>query len=77
MTKKVNDILSFTRRSIAGRLREVVLPLYSALVSPHLEYCVPFWAPQYNGDVELLERVQQKATKGDEGDRSISPMRKG
>ncbi|KAK4833073.1 hypothetical protein QYF61_027735 [Mycteria americana] len=57
VAQKANRILGCKERSVAGRSRE------STLVRPHLEYCVQLWGPQCKRDVDLLERVQRRATK--------------
>ena len=61
--QKANCILGCNKRSVASRAREVILPLHSALVKPHLEYCIQMWSSQYRRDTDLLGCGQRRATE--------------
>ena len=42
---KGNQILGFIRRNITYKGKKLIIPLYKAIVRPHLEYCIQAWRP--------------------------------
>ena len=61
--QKANRVLGCIKSSVASRLREGILPLYSALVRPPLQCCVQLWGPQHKKDMALLKWVQRRTMK--------------
>ena len=51
------------RRNITYKEKSLIIPLYKAIVIPHLEYCIQTWNPYLRKDVDMLEQLQRRATK--------------
>ncbi len=51
------------RRNFHYRDRFTFLKLYKQYVRPHLEFSAPAWSPWLQGDIDTLEKVQEKAVK--------------
>ena len=60
---KGNQILGLIRRNITYKGKKLIIPLYKAIVRPHLEYCIQAWRPYCKKDIDTLERIQRRATK--------------
>ena len=51
------------RRNITYKDKSLIVPLYKAIVRPHLEYCIRAWSPYLRKDIDMLEQIQRRATK--------------
>ena len=60
---KANQVLGMIRRNITYKDKSLIVPLYKAIVRPHLEYCIQAWSPYLRKDIDMLEKMQRRATK--------------
>ena len=60
---KGNQVLGMIRRNITYKEKSLIVPLYKAIVRPHLEYCIQAWSPYLRKDIYMLEKIQRRATK--------------
>ena len=60
---KGNQFLGMIRRNITYKDKSLIIPLYKAIVRPHLEYCIQAWSPYLRKYIDMLEKIQRRATK--------------
>ena len=70
--KKANAILGMIKRNIEFKSKDIIIRLYKSLVRPRLEHCVQAWSPLLRKDIDMIERVQRRATKLIEGYKDLS-----
>ncbi|KAF2368251.1 Reverse transcriptase domain [Trinorchestia longiramus] len=61
--ENASRILGFIARNFEYKSKNIILPLYKALVRPHLKYAVQLWSPTLQKDINKMEKIQRKATK--------------
>jgi len=60
---KAHRVLGYNKRNMASKWREGILPLYSAPMRPHLQYCIQLWTPQHREDLSYEERLRVSCEK--------------
>jgi len=68
----VNRTLGMINRTFVNKHSNIMLRLYQSLVRPKLEYCVQAWRPYLKKDIDLLQKVQRRATRLMTSDKSLS-----
>ena len=61
--KKANQMAGHIYRTVTHKSIQTVVPLYKALVRPHLEYCSLVWSPYPKKDILSIENGQRRVTK--------------
>ena len=58
---KGNQVLGMIRRNITYKDKSLIIPLYKAIVRPHLEYCIQAWSPYLRKDIDMLEKNTEES----------------
>ena len=60
---KGNQVIGMIRRNITYIEKSLIVPLYKAIVRPHLGYCIQAWNPHLRKDIDMIEKIQRRTTK--------------
>ena len=60
---KANRIVGQIRRSFSYLDKDIMRQLFIAFVRPHLEFSNVVWSPHHRKYIDMIERVQRRATK--------------
>ncbi len=60
---KGNQVRGMIRRNITHKEKSLIVHLYKAIVRPHLEYFIQAWSPYLSKYIDMLEKIQRRATK--------------
>lgn len=63
IANKANRVLGMLKRTFTSRDVDLWKMLYVSLVRPHLEFAAPVWNSNAKGDIKMLEKVQERASK--------------
>ena len=55
---KRTKILGLIRITITYKEKQLIVPVYTAIVRPHLEHFIQAWRPYRKKDIDKLERIQ-------------------
>ena len=58
---KGNPVLGMIRRNITYKEKSLIIPLYKAIVRPHLEYCIQAWSLYPRKDIDMLEKNTEES----------------
>ena len=57
------QVIGMIRRNITYTDKSLIVPLYKAVVRPHLDYCIQAWSPYLRKDIYMLDKNTEESNK--------------